>query len=251
MPVNHTVQQLFDLGGKTALVVGGAGGVGLQIAYALGQAGARIMLTAHNADALELAVADLQSVGIDARWVAADCAQDADMGRLVDETLHRMGDVDILVNNAAPDAWGNATSVTARSCIILSQQVAQKSMIERRCGRIINVIPSANGGNNPATLSGHACLTAKDAILDCTRVLAAQWGQYGITVNAIDPLHSPEHLSRTTQGEQGLVNPAPSQRECGEDSLKGACLLFASEAGKHITGQCLALRDSTNAVTLA
>ena len=72
--MTRTIQQLFDLKGKTALVTGGSRGLGLQMAHALGEAGARIMLSSRKASDLEEAVADLQAAGIDARWIAADCA---------------------------------------------------------------------------------------------------------------------------------------------------------------------------------
>jgi gluconate 5-dehydrogenase len=103
--MTRTVQQLFDLEGKTALVTGGSRGLGLQLAHALGEAGARVMLSARKAGELEEAVADLQAVGIDARWIAADCAQEDDIRKLADQTFERMGNIDILVNNAGA-AWG-------------------------------------------------------------------------------------------------------------------------------------------------
>ena len=78
----RSVQQLFDLSGKTALVTGGSRGLGLQMAQALGEAGARIMLSSRKAEDLEQAVAELQAAGIDARWIAADCAREADIRRL-------------------------------------------------------------------------------------------------------------------------------------------------------------------------
>ena len=99
--MTRTIQQLFDLTGKTALVTGGSRGLGLQMAHALGEAGARVMLCSRKAADLELAVAELQAAGIDARWIAADCAVEEDIRRLADETLERMGRIDILVNNAA------------------------------------------------------------------------------------------------------------------------------------------------------
>src|SRR5690348_5431720 len=101
----RTTQQLFDLSGKTELVTGGSRGLGLQIAHALGEAGAKVMLSARKQGELEEAVAQLQSAGIDARWIAADCAVESDIRRLADQTLERIGDVDILVNNAGA-AWG-------------------------------------------------------------------------------------------------------------------------------------------------
>ena len=103
--MTRTVQQLFDLEGKTALVTGGSRGLGLQLAHALGEAGARVMLSARKEGELEEAVADLQAAGIDARWIAADCAKEEDIRKLADQTLERMGNIDILVNNAGA-AWG-------------------------------------------------------------------------------------------------------------------------------------------------
>ena len=103
--MTRTVQQLFNLEGRTALVTGGSRGQGLQIAHALGEAGARIMLSSRKAGDHEEAVAGLQAAGIDARWVDADCAREEDIRRLADETLQRMGDIDILVNNAGA-SWG-------------------------------------------------------------------------------------------------------------------------------------------------
>src|SRR5574339_534588 len=99
------VQQLFDLRGKTALVTGGSRGLGLQIAEALGEAGAKILLTSRKAADLEEAAADLQAKGIDTRWIAADASQPAEVQRVVAEAMERVGRIDILVNNAGA-AWG-------------------------------------------------------------------------------------------------------------------------------------------------
>ncbi|MBL8388966.1 MAG: SDR family NAD(P)-dependent oxidoreductase, partial [Hydrogenophaga sp.] len=103
--MTRTVTQLFDLKGKTALVTGGSRGLGLQMAHALGEAGARVVISSRKATDLEEATAELQAAGIDARWIAADCQHEEDIRRLVSETLQRVGDVDILVNNAGA-AWG-------------------------------------------------------------------------------------------------------------------------------------------------
>src|SRR5512141_648045 len=99
------IAKLFDLGGKTALVTGGSRGLGLQIAEALGEAGAKVMLTSRKAADLEEAVAQLNQRGIDARWIAADAAKPEEARRVCTETLERLGPVDILVNNAGA-AWG-------------------------------------------------------------------------------------------------------------------------------------------------
>ena len=261
--MTRTVQQLFDLKGKTALVTGGSRGLGLQMAHALGEAGARIMLSSRKASDLEEAVAELQGAGIDARWIAADCAVEADIHRLADETLERMGDIDILVNNAgaawgAPaedhpiEAWDKVMNLNVRGYFILSQRVAKKSMIARGQGRIINLASIAGLGGNPAEMQTIAYNTSKGAVVNFTRALACEWGRYGITVNAICPGFFPSKMTRGTLeklGEEKLVAHAPLRRLGDDEDLKGITLLYASDAGKHITGQWLAVDGGVSVIT--
>ena len=261
--MTRTVQQLFDLKGKTALVTGGARGLGLQLAHALGEAGARIMLTSRKAADLEEATAELQGAGIDARWVAADCADEADIVRLVDETLQRMGDIDILVNNAgaawgAPaedhpvSAWDKVMNLNIRGYFLLSQQVGKRSMIARKQGRIINLASIAGLGGNPPEMQTIAYNTSKGAVVNFTRALACEWGRYGITVNAICPGFFPSKMTRGTLenlGEDTLISRAPLRRLGDDEDLKGITLLYASDAGKHITGQWLAVDGGVSIVT--
>lgn len=258
----RTVHQLFDLTGRTALVTGGSRGLGLQMAHALGEAGARIMISSRKLDDLEQAVGDLQAAGIDARWIAADCAKEADIARLVDQTLHRMGDIDILVNNAgaswgAPaedhpvDAWDKVMDLNVRGYFLLSQQVARKSMIARRSGRIINVASIAGLNGNPPFMKTIAYNTSKGAVINFTRSLGAEWGVYNITVNAICPGFFPSKMTAgllNTVGEDKMAAAAPLKRLGDDEDLKGVCLLFASDAGKHITGQWLAVDGGVSAV---
>jgi NAD(P)-dependent dehydrogenase (short-subunit alcohol dehydrogenase family) len=258
----RTVQQLFDLTGKTALVTGGSRGLGLQMAHALGEAGARVMISARKAEELEQAVAELQAAGIDARWTAADCAQEADIERLAVETLHRMGDVDILVNNAGASwgapaedhplaAWDKVMNLNVRGYFLLSQAIAKKSMIARRSGRIINVASIAGLAGNPAFMKTIAYNTSKGAVLNFTRALGAEWGAYNITVNAICPGFFPSRMTAgllSAVGEDTMAAAAPLKRLGDDEDLKGACLLFASDAGKHITGQWLAVDGGVSAV---
>ncbi len=261
--MTRTIQQLFDLKGKTALVTGGSRGLGLQMAHALGEAGARIMLSSRKAADLEESVAELQAAGIDARWIAADCAVEADIHRLTDETLERMGDIDILVNNAgaawgAPaeehplEAWDKVMNLNVRGYFLLSQRVAKKSMIERRQGRIINIASIAGLGGNPPQMQTIAYNTSKGAVINFTRALACEWGRYGINVNAICPGFFPSKMTRGTLeklGQDELAAHAPLRRLGDDEDLKGITLLYASDAGKHITGQWLAVDGGVSVVT--
>ena len=261
--MTRTIQQLFDLTGKTALVTGGSRGLGLQLAHALGEAGAKIMLSSRKASDLEEAAADLQAAGIDARWIAADCAKEEDIRRLADETLERMGHVDILVNNAgaawgAPaedhpvDAWDKVMNLNVRGYFILSQHIAKHSMIGRRSGSIINVASIAGLGGNPKGMNTIAYNTSKGAVINFTRALAAEWGAYNIRVNAICPGFFPSKMTVGTlkaMGEEALAAHAPLGRLGDDEDLKGLCALYASDAGKHITGQWLAVDGGVSIVT--
>jgi len=233
------------------------------MAHALGEAGAKIMLTSRKAEDLEQACAELQAAGIDARWIAADCAKDTELQRLADETLQRLGDVDILVNNAgaawgapAEDypiaAWDKVMNLNIRGYFILSQAIAKKSMIARRSGRIINIASITGLGGNPAGINTIAYNTSKGAVVNFTRALAAEWGKYNITVNTICPGFFPSKMSQgllEDMGSDAMAAHAPLNRLGDDEDLKGLCVLYASDAGKHITGQYLAVDGGVSIVT--
>jgi NAD(P)-dependent dehydrogenase (short-subunit alcohol dehydrogenase family) len=261
--MTRSIQQLFDLTGRTALVTGGSRGLGLQMARALGEAGAKIMLSSRKAGDLEEASADLQALGIDTRWVAADCAKEEDIRRLADEALQRLGDVDILVNNAGAawgspaedhplDAWDKVMNLNVRGYFLLSQQIAKGSMIPRKTGRIINIASIAGLGGNPPGHDTLAYNTSKGAVITFTQALACEWGKYGINVNAICPGFFPSKMTKGTLekiGVENLKNNAPLHRLGDDEDLKGIALLYASDAGKHITGQWLAVDGGVSVVT--
>ena len=260
--MTRTVQQLFDLKGKTALITGGSRGLGLQMAHALGEAGARLMLSSRKADDLEQAVAELQAAGIDARWIAADCSREEDTRRLADETLERMGAIDILVNNAGASwgapaeehpvaAWDKVMNLNVRGYFILSQQVANGWMIPNKAGRIINIASIAGLNGNPPEMKTLAYNTSKTAVIGFTRTLAAEWGRFGITVNAICPGFFRTKMAAgliDQLGEGKMAAAAPLGRLGDDEDLKGITLLYASDAGKHITGQWLAIDGGVSVV---
>jgi NAD(P)-dependent dehydrogenase (short-subunit alcohol dehydrogenase family) len=259
--MSTTVQQLFDLTGQTALVTGGSRGLGLQIAEALGQAGAKILLSSRKAADLEEAAADLQAQGIDTRWVAADASDPVQAQRVVDEAMQRLGRIDILVNNAgatwgAPaeehplEAWDKVMNLNIRSLFVFSKAAARASMIPNRHGRIINIASIAGLGGS-LDMKFIAYGTSKGAVVNFTRTLAGEWGPHGITVNALAPGFFPSRMTKSTLAHYGvdkLAAHAPLRRLGDDDDLKGAALLFASAAGKHITGQILAVDGGVSAV---
>lgn len=259
--MSTSIQTLFDLSGKTALVTGGSRGLGLQIATALGEAGASVMLVSRKQDELLAAVDQLKKHGIDAHCVAADVSDPEKVQSACDEAVSVFGHIDILINNAgatwaAPaeehslSAWDKVMNLNVRSVFLMSQAVANASMIKRRYGRIVNLASIAGlAGSMEAQYIAYG--TSKGAIVNYTRTLAAEWGKYGINVNAIAPGFFPSKMTHgliDQLGENNMTAKVPLARLGDDDDLKGAALLFASDAGKHITGQILAVDGGVSAV---
>jgi NAD(P)-dependent dehydrogenase (short-subunit alcohol dehydrogenase family) len=257
-----SIKKAFDLAGKSALITGGSRGLGLQIAEVLGEQGARIILSSRKAPDLEQAQKHLAGLGINADWVAADNSREDDVKRLADEAIAKLGKVDILVNNAgatwgAPtedhpiEAWDKVMNLNIRSLFLLSQQIGKRSMIPNKYGRIINIASIAGLRGSTGEMQTIAYNTSKGAVVNFTRALAGSWGRYGITVNALAPGFFPSKMTKgiiDMVGVEKLAEGAPLRRIGDEDDLKGAALLFASDAGKHITGQILAIDGGLTAV---
>ena len=258
-----SLKQSFNLEGRTALITGGSRGLGLQIAEALGEMGARVLLSARKADELAAAKAHLESNGIRADILAGDCLKEEDVVRLASTAQDVLGHIDILVNNAgatwgAPtedhpvEAWDKVMNLNIRSLFLLSQEVGRRSMIPRQYGRIINVASIAGlKGNPPGSQPTIAYNTSKGAVVNFTRALAGEWGKYGITVNALAPGMFPSRMTRGTierNGADRITAMTPLNRMGDDGDLKGSAVLFASAAGKHITGQILAVDGGRRAV---
>lgn len=260
--MSTSVQKLFDLTGRTALVTGGSRGLGFQVAEALAEAGARVCLTARNREELEKAATQLSRRGYSASWVAADAREPEEVARVCAEATQLLGPVDILINNAGSSwgapaeehplgAWDKVMALNVRSVFLFSQYIAKHSMIPRGKGRILMMASVAGIRGNSA---GHNCAAynaSKGAVVSMTRALAAEWGKHGITVNALAPGFFPSKMSRGLiehLGAEKLLAQIPLRRFGDEDDLKGAAVLLASEAGKNITGHILAIDGGASAV---
>ena len=260
----RNIKTLFDLTGKKALITGGSRGLGLQIAHSLGEAGATVLISARKQDELDEAVAELRAAGINASAIAADCGTVEGTTALATAALKQLGDVDILVNNAgaswgAPaedhpiEAWDKVMNLNIRGIFVLSQAIGKASMIPRKTGSIISVASIAGLAGNPPFMKTIAYNTSKGAVVNFTRTLAAEWGQFGIRVNAIAPGFFPSKMTKGLMASMGgpdaLAKTTPLLRIGDDEDLKGIALLFASDAGKHITGQILAVDGGVSVVT--
>ncbi|HEX5477508.1 MAG TPA: SDR family oxidoreductase [Burkholderiales bacterium] len=249
------VQELLSLRGKTALVTGGSRGLGLQMAEALGEMGARIALSARKKDELDQAVSHLKGLGIAAESFVCDIGKREQVAPLADAVLAKFGRLDILVNNAgatwgAPaedhplEAWDKLVNVNLTGAFLLSQAIAKRSMIPAKWGRILMTASIAGiAASDPRVVRTVAYNATKHGLVGLTRQLAAEWGEHGITVNAICPGFFPSKMTRGTLDVLGqqMAELTPTRRLGNDEDLKGLAVLLASEASRHITGQAIAV----------
>jgi gluconate 5-dehydrogenase len=252
------VKELLDLSGRTALVTGGSRGLGLQIAEALVEMGAKVAITARKKDELDSALSRLK----EGKAFVSDIGKREAIAPLVDDVVKQCGRIDILVNNAgatwgAPaeehplDAWDKLVNVNLTGLFLLSQRVAKQCMIPAQWGRIVNVASIAGLlGQDPRFAPTAAYTATKHGVVGLTRQLAAEWGKYGITVNAICPGFFPSKMTRATLATTGeLVKEwTPTRRLGGDEDLKGLAVLLASVASRHITGQAIAVDGGASAI---
>lgn len=255
------LKQLMDLTEKTALITGGSRGLGLQMSEALGELGAKLAITARKQHELEAAAEQLSSQGIEVLTCPADLSEPEMLQGVVDSVTRRYGNIDILVNNAgatwgAPaedhpaGAWHKVIDLNVHALFFLTQLIGKRCMIPNRSGKIINIASVAGLNGNPPGMDTIAYNTSKGAVVNFTRALAAEWGKHNINVNAICPGVFPSKMGNfliDTMGD-AILAMTPLRRVGGPEDLKGLVALFASEASRHITGQCVAVDGGATVV---
>lgn len=244
----------FDLTGRVALVTGCSTGLGVQMAKALANQGAKVVALARRKEKIDAVASEIaKDFGVETLAVQCDITDTDKVNAAVDEILKKFGRIDILINNAGTGAVAPAEDMTddqfdgeldidLGGTFRVSRAVAKKAMIPAKYGRIIN-IASMYGlvGNKIAPSSAYHA--AKGGVVNLTRALASEWGKYGINVNAICPGYFYTPLTKETlDSEFFQVNARtmiPLERYGNEGELDTAAIFLSSPASSYVTGAIL------------
>jgi NAD(P)-dependent dehydrogenase (short-subunit alcohol dehydrogenase family) len=244
---NMGVLDTFSLAGKLALVTGGSRGIGQAIAQALGEAGARVVVTARTDEAAESAAERLRSLGIDAFGRRLEVTDVDLVEAVVADVTATIGPIDVLVNNAGISVahtaletdnavWRSILDTNVDGVWHCSRAVA-RGMAERGGGTIVNIgSMSAQIVNQPRWQPAY--LTSKAAVHQLTKALAAEWAPLGIRVNAIAPgyIETDQSPVYEPQYKPWCVDPAPMKRAGRTEELGPVAVFLASDASSFMTG---------------
>jgi NAD(P)-dependent dehydrogenase (short-subunit alcohol dehydrogenase family) len=247
----------FDFKGEVVVVTGGSRGLGLEIAHAFGQAGAKVVITARREQWLKEAENFLKDQGIAVDAMTCDVADANSVELLVQKTLQNNSKIDVLVNNAgltwgAPaetmplDRWKQVIDANITGTFLMSQAVG-RHMLERNKGAIVNVASIAGLRGGQLNTVGYNA--SKAAVINLTRALAIEWAARGIRVNAIAPglfrTRMSEVLVRRAEAANAPVAPLGRIGHPGE--LAPTVLFLASEGASYITGQVVPIDGGRSA----
>jgi dehydrogenase/reductase SDR family protein 4 len=238
----------FDLTDKVAIVTGASKGIGKAIAHALGEHGAKVVVSSRDQEACEAVAVELGSAGIEARGIAAHMGEPENIQQLVDHTIEEFGGVDILVNNAATNpvfgpllhsdalVFDKIMGVNVKGPFELARRV-QPSMLERGGGSVINI--SSVGGVSPEHLLGLYSVS-KAALISLTKVMAKEWGSAGIRANAICPGLIKTKFSKALWSNEAILKTVTERLPLGRmgspEEVAGLAVFLASDASSYCTG---------------
>ena len=245
------MKNYFDLTGQVAIVTGCSTGLGVQMAKALANQGAKIVALARRKEMVEAVAAEItKEFGVEAIGISCDITDTDRVNAAVDEILAKFGRIDILINNAGTGAIAPAEDITDAQfngelnvdlggTFKVSRAVAKKAMLPAKYGRIIN-IASMYGlvGNKIAGCTPYHA--AKGGVVNLTRALASEWSSKGINVNAICPGYFYTPLTKETLDsdffQQNAKTMIPAERYGNEGELDTAAIFLASPASSYVTG---------------
>lgn len=244
----------FQLDGKVALITGGSSGIGKAIAIALANAGADIIIASRKQERLEEARIDLEKTGREVLTVPANVRHLDEIDNLVNKSVSHFGHIDVVVNNAGTNltygsafdideiSWDIVMGLNLKGYFFLSQSVGKVMCQNRRGGAIINLASEA--GISPIVGMG-AYSISKAGVIMLTQVLAQEWGQYNIRVNAIAPGLIKTKLSKALLNNELYLSEKLNNTALGRisepEEMTGAVLFLASDAASYVTGQTLSL----------
>ena len=254
------MQDLFDLSGRVAIVTGGGSGIGRQMAEALAELGANLVLCARKVERCEQAAAELSELGVRALGMRCDVRDPEQVQTVCERTMEELGRLDVLVNNAgtswgAPaeetplEGWQKVVDVNLTGVFLFSQ-AAGRMMIDLGGGSIVNIASVAGLRGSPAgRIDAVAYNASKGGVIAFTRDLAHKWAPHGIRVNAIAPGWFPSDMSKVLLDRFGeeFVGRVPLGRFGGADDLKGAVAFLASPASAFVTGHTLVVDGGQSA----
>ncbi|MBC7075096.1 MAG: SDR family oxidoreductase [Syntrophomonadaceae bacterium] len=251
----RSIKELFDLSGQVAIVTGGAAGIGVQMAYALGEAGANLVIAARKLDRCKEAAQKMEAeLGVKVLPARVDVKEAEEIDALYELVMKEFGRVDILVNNSgatwgAPslefplEGWKKVIDTNVTGSWLMAQKAGQ-IMAKQRYGRIINLASLAAFVGAPAEIMDAVAYQAsKAAIAGLTKDLAVKWAQYNITVNALAPGWFPTKMTAGTldKSEEMMLQYIPMRRFGTDDELKAATLFLASPGASYCTGVILSV----------
>ncbi len=252
------MHKYFDLNGKVAIVTGAGRGIGKEIALGLAKAGADIVLVSRTRTQLEEVAKEIK--GRNTLVIPADITKKEQVEEVLNETLGRWGKVDLLINNAGmtikkpaieveEEEWQSVIDINLKG-EFLCAKIIGRQMVAQRSGNIINM---ASVGGHLGLIGSLAYCTSKGGVLQMTRVLACEWAQYNVRVNAISPGYVETDLvvgaiAARPDLKEKILARTPMGRLAQTKEIVGAAIFLASDASSYVTGISLIIDGGLSAL---